>query len=89
MKCSSVNVGGEWRDVYKAPVTDPSKRSLGGRLQLIKGLDGEYQTVPEQAWNKNELREVFRDGEVVRGDTFAEVRARANRALHTFFSTEH
>lgn len=31
-KCSAVKVNGEWRDVYKDPVTDPGKVSKRGRI---------------------------------------------------------
>lgn len=31
-KCSAVKVAGEWRDVYKDPVTDPGKVSFRGRV---------------------------------------------------------
>lgn len=32
MKCSAIKVNGEWRDVYKDPITDSGKRSLKGRF---------------------------------------------------------
>ena len=32
LKCSAISIGGQWRDVFKDPVTDPGKRSLGGRV---------------------------------------------------------
>jgi nicotinamide phosphoribosyltransferase len=30
IKCSAIRVNGEWRDVYKDPITDPGKKSLRG-----------------------------------------------------------
>lgn len=33
-KCSAIKVAGQWRDVYKSPVTDPGKRSKAGRFDL-------------------------------------------------------
>lgn len=33
-KCSAIRIGEEWRDVYKQPVTDPSKNSKAGRFDL-------------------------------------------------------
>jgi nicotinamide phosphoribosyltransferase len=32
MKCSAARVNGEWRDVYKDPVTDTGKKSKRGML---------------------------------------------------------
>jgi nicotinamide phosphoribosyltransferase len=39
MKASAAEVGGQWRDVFKAPVTDPAKRSKAGRLTLMRRGD--------------------------------------------------
>lgn len=33
IKCSAIKVNGEWRDVYKDPITDPGKKSLRGRIE--------------------------------------------------------
>ena len=33
IKCSAICVNGEWRDVYKDPITDPGKKSLRGRVE--------------------------------------------------------
>ena len=33
IKCSAIRVNGEWRDVYKDPITDPGKKSLRGRIE--------------------------------------------------------
>ena len=44
MKCSAMQVDGEWRDVYKAPVGDTSKTSKKGRLVLASSVDGEVRT---------------------------------------------
>ena len=30
-KCSAIQIGGEWRDVYKDPATDHGKRSMKRR----------------------------------------------------------
>lgn len=81
MKCSSVNVNGVERDVYKDPVGDPGKRSKKGRLDLISSKDGGYTTVridggalchPDSV-----LQTVFEDGEVMSTQNFEDVRKRA------------
>ena len=48
-KCSLAVVGGEQREVYKDPVTDPGKRSKRGRLVLVRdGVTDPVQTVREE-----------------------------------------
>ena len=86
MKCSAVNVGGTWRDVFKDPITDPGKTSKKGRLQLIKNEQGEYQTVPERPWNKNELVPVYENGQLLVDYTLEQVRVNASQCLHNFFT---
>ncbi len=78
-KCSNVVVNGEERPVSKRPVTDLGKASKGGRLKLVQVDGGHYRTVSRNNWveGRDELVEVFRDGEVINLSTFAEVRARA------------
>jgi len=78
MKASAIRVGGQWRDVYKEPVTDMGKGSKRGRLALTR-QDGRWQTVQQDSCpdSDNLLRPVFRDGEVLATTTFAEVRALA------------
>jgi nicotinamide phosphoribosyltransferase len=73
-------VRGEEREVFKKPVTDPSKNSKAGKLKLIKTLEGELMTVKRDMFieHKDELVEVFRDGEITREYSFDEVRANTN-----------
>jgi len=72
MKASAICVDGEWRDVYKDPVTDSGKRSKKGRL----ALSGNFETVrlKEIGERENLLEVVFRNGELLREDCFDEVR---------------
>jgi len=78
MKASAICIKGEWRDVYKDPITDPGKRSKRGRLALINDEQG-YRTVREDALEdqRNALEKVFRNGDVLVDWTFDEVRERA------------
>lgn len=77
MKASSANVAGEWRDVYKDPITSRSKRSKRGRLALVETEQG-LQTIREEQLNgrENLLQPVFRNGELLRQDRLTDVRAR-------------
>jgi nicotinamide phosphoribosyltransferase len=80
MKCSAIRVNGEWRDVYKDPITDPGKRSKRGRLELVE-RDGEVLTIRQEevdAHFDNVLLEtVFMDGNLIRFQYFDEVCALA------------
>lgn len=83
MKASAIRInGGEWAGFSKDPVTDHGKRSKEGRLGLVYecgiGSCG-FRTIPEDIANKkgNLLRTIFKDGELLVEDTFADIRARA------------
>lgn len=81
MKASAVCVNGEWRDVYKDPVTDKGKRSKKGLLALVV-RDGEYVTVRQEELAQGEedlLKVRFLNGVLLNQTTFAEVRERANK----------
>lgn len=79
MKASSVCVNGEWRDVFKDPVTDPGKRSKRGRLALVRNAEGEFQTLREAELMgmDNVLRVVYRNGALLVNDTLSVIRERA------------
>ena len=87
MKCSAVQVDGQWRDVFKDPITDPEKRSKAGRLTLLH-KEGAFATVRivspvhpehlESGWTEA-LRTVFEDGQLLVDDSFALIRERAAR----------
>jgi nicotinamide phosphoribosyltransferase len=77
-KCSSVEVNGEERDVYKNPVTDKGKQSKRGRLRLVKETEV-FHTKHFEESNESEdcLAEVFCNGEILKEYTFAEIRKNA------------
>jgi nicotinamide phosphoribosyltransferase len=85
MKCSSITVNGEDRDVQKDPVTDSGKKSKAGRVQLWKS-GGQWSSAVDQpkGWFDKGfgpftpmLVEVFRDGKLITEYDFATVRANA------------
>jgi nicotinamide phosphoribosyltransferase len=80
MKASAIQINGEWRDVYKQPITDSGKNSKRGRLAVIKDAGG-IKTIREDAlsWETNLLRPVFRNGELLVDDSFEVIRARSNQ----------
>jgi len=82
MKCSAARIDGQWRDVYKEPVTDPGKISKKGRLDLIRdAATRQFVTCPLGSTSQpSEMIEVFRDGKLLREWTLNEVRARSELA---------
>jgi len=75
-KCCAAEVNGEWRDVLKSPITDAGKRSKAGRLSLVN-RNGQMTTIADDGnAEDNLLQTVFRDGELLIDQTFAEVRSR-------------
>ena len=87
MKCSSVQINGTWIDVQKDPITDAGKKSKAGRVQSYRS-GGEWASgvlAPRGWYDKSigafepMLKEVFRDGKLVKEYTFAEVRANSNK----------
>jgi nicotinamide phosphoribosyltransferase len=77
LKCSAIDVNGQWHDVYKRPVTDPGKDSRAGRFMLLKEgqefvtvkLDG--ATPPSGA---DQLETVLENGVLRRDQTLDEIR---------------
>lgn len=94
LKCSAARIDGQWVDVFKAPITDAGKFSQRGRLTLARHREtGEWKTVPvppgvgrpdeltlEPGWT-HAMETVWENGELVRDQSFAEVRQRALEAL--------
>jgi nicotinamide phosphoribosyltransferase len=82
MKCSSITVNGEERDVFKDPITDHGKVSKAGRLDLMQSREYDtYQTVVleygERAHPWSAMRTVYENGEVLVDDKLDDIRARA------------
>lgn len=86
MKANAIKLAGnkEWSPVSKRPVTDPSKASKSGRLALVgsSGLGSyTYRTVPENEANgHNLLEDVWMNGELLRNQTFKEIRELSNKS---------
>ena len=80
MKCSAVEVNGQWRDVYKQPINDPSKKSKRGRFAVIQ-KDNTIQTISLENLHEqqNLLEIVYENGRLLREQTFADIRALARK----------
>lgn len=81
-KCASAIVNGEERDVYKQPITDNGKRSKAGRMKLVRN-NNSFETLinDHEDSRPDELKEVFRNGEILIESNFEEIRHRANAGL--------
>lgn len=84
MKASAAEVDGEWRDVFKDPVTDQGKASKKGRLAVVKDSDiDQLRTMRKDDMLRyldprcNAMEVVYRNGELVKETAFAEIRERA------------
>nr|WKF61493.1 hypothetical protein HUO10_006024 [Paraburkholderia busanensis] len=88
MKCSAIRLGDTWHDVRKDPVTDAGKRSMKGRLTLLRHRHtGEYRTVTlPLAWHdgmvesdwEDALVTVFESGRLMSDVSLTEIRGRAH-----------
>lgn len=77
MKASAVKVNGEWRDVFKDPVTDFGKRSKKGRLDLFYNvMTDTYSTAreDEDLVNVRMLETVYENGQLIRNQSLAQIR---------------
>ena len=76
MKATWAQVNGESRDLFKDPVTDNGlKRSARGRLQ-VREIDGELTLIQGEAERDNLLKPVWRDGDFIEFQTYAEIAKR-------------
>jgi nicotinamide phosphoribosyltransferase len=84
MKASAIRINdGKWVGFAKDPITDKGKQSKEGRLALVynHGVGvASFKTIPEEVLkysDENLLRTVFKNGELLIEDTFADIRNRA------------
>jgi nicotinamide phosphoribosyltransferase len=94
LKCSAIDINGQWHDVYKQPVTDPGKDSRAGRFILLKEGQ-EFRTIkvdgaPRARVDDNQLETVLENGVLRRDQTLEDIRAIAasydtyeNKVPHT------
>ena len=85
-KCSSVVVDGQYREVWKDPLTDPGKASKRGRLDLVE--DGFGNLITQQLrWDMesfigSKMQTVFENGELLIDQNLDEIRARVLATSH-------
>lgn len=83
MKANAVEIDGEWQDVFKDPITDQGKTSKRGR-QAVLNINGQLtarkiEDIPTNMGHgiADQLRPVFKNGELLVDDDFASIRKRA------------
>ncbi|MEO6497900.1 MAG: nicotinate phosphoribosyltransferase [Chitinophagaceae bacterium] len=79
MKATYGEVNGDHREIYKDPITDDgTKKSAKGLIQIIKDGEGKYKLNDQCSWSEEqqgELKEVFRDGQLLVDWSLSEMRA--------------
>ncbi|KAJ8259774.1 hypothetical protein GJAV_G00173260 [Gymnothorax javanicus] len=90
-KCSYVETNGKGMDVYKQPVTDPSKGSKRGRLSLRRNSDGFIETVERGVGKPEEdlLVTVFENGSILQEYTLEEIRKNARLREEDLSPAQH
>jgi nicotinamide phosphoribosyltransferase len=82
LKCSAALRGDNWIDVYKDPVTDSGKRSLKGRITLVRNKEtGEYKTVSinnTESGYVDVMHTIYENGELIKEWSFEEIKSRSN-----------
>lgn len=79
MKASAIYKQGAWHDVYKDPITDKGKVSKRGQQAVYQDETGIHTATLDQlpTHAENLLQTVYRDGELLRDDSFDLVRERS------------
>ena len=81
LKCSAIDINGQWHDVYKQPITDPGKDSRAGRFVVHK-VGQEFVTEkidPVHPSNTGDQLEVVMENGVLRREqTLDEIRGIAS-----------
>lgn len=86
LKATRVEINGEPRDILKAPITDPGKRSHTGFMQVYRNGNGvivtKDQATREEAEQQSLLKPVFKNGRLLKDWQFAEVKANLAESNH-------
>lgn len=81
MKATYVEIDGEGREIFKNPVTDDGTKISATGLLQVKKEDGRYKLydrVSKQQEMDSELVTVFKDGQLIKEYSLAEIRERVN-----------
>jgi nicotinamide phosphoribosyltransferase len=87
MKSNAMCINGEWRDVFKDPITDPGKTSKKGILSLVRSAgigNNKWRTIRRSDLSSGEmdqLKVVYKNGEIREDYSFDDIRERANTSI--------
>jgi len=76
-KATACSVNGEFREIFKDPITDTGMKKSAKGLLRVDLVDGEYvltDQVTKEQEQGGELKTVFRDGKLIKDWTLQEVR---------------
>ena len=79
MKATYGEVNGVGREIYKDPITDDGTKKSAKGLIKIEKTKGRYILKDQVSWEEEqqgELKEVFKDGELLINNTLHEIRRR-------------
>jgi nicotinamide phosphoribosyltransferase len=75
VKCSAVQRGGLWYDVFKDPRTQSDKKSKRGRMKLVD-IGGKYATVALDHPGEDVMKTVFENGKLLIDESLDTIRQR-------------
>ena len=78
MKCSAIQVNGQWRDVYKDPITDKGKRSKRGLVKLYYNGTNYVTATDKPDGYEDAMSTVYQDGWMCRRQSLDEIRDLVN-----------
>ena len=87
MKANAMQIGGEWKAVFKDPITDPGKTSKKGVLSLTRsnGIgSSRWRTIRRSELHTGEvdqLVKVFENGELLVDQTLDQIRQRSTQPV--------
>ena len=84
MKATYGEVDGEGRAIFKDPITDDGTKKSAKGLMKIDLVDGVYHLTDNVSWEEEkqgELKEVFRDGKLLKDQSLSEIRARVKAQI--------
>jgi len=79
MKATYGEVDGKGREIFKDPITDDGTKKSAKGLMRIDIVNGTYKLIDQVDWEnekRGELKEVFRDGKLLKNITLEEIRQR-------------
>lgn len=87
MKATYGEVNGMGREIFKDPITDDGTKKSAKGLMKIDLKNGAYKLTDQVTWDQEkegELREVFRDGNLLIDQTLSEIRQRVRSGVPGF-----